>query len=86
VDLNAGGEISDRKIGTTPNALRSTNCKLDGTLSGDLRDLPLNTELNPESAGGELVECIRDDPERDEHSNEEDRSTRKERATKLGVV
>ena len=77
VDLNAGGEISDRKIGTTPNALRNRQSVRIRTPLGSSCDLPLNTELNTESAGGELAECIWNDPERDEHSGEEHRNTRK---------
>lgn len=37
-----------------------------------LRDLPLNTELDAESTGGKLAECVRDDPKWDEHADEED--------------
>lgn len=39
--------------------------------------LPLNAELDAESAGGKLAERIRDDPKRDENSNEEDKDTDK---------
>jgi len=63
-----------------------TNCKLIKNLLRSLRDLPLNTKLNPESAGSELAKCIRDDPERNERSNQEDGDTRKGRVTKSGVV
>ena len=85
VDLNAGGEISDRKIGTTPIALQNQQ-SVRNVPRERLCNLPLNTELNAESAGGELAECIRNDPERDEHSGEEDRDTRGEKIVTLGVV
>lgn len=37
-----------------------------------LHDLPLNTELDAESAGGKLAECVREDPKWNERSDEED--------------
>lgn len=46
--------------------------------------LPLDTELNEEGASGEPAERIRDNPERNECSNEEDENTGSERETKLG--
>jgi hypothetical protein len=51
-----------------------------------LYNLPLNTELNAESASGELSECIRNDPERNEHSSEENGNTRREQIIISGVV
>ena len=86
MDLNAGGEISDRKIGTTPNALRNQQSVRIRTLLESLSSLPLDTELNKESAGGELAKCIRNNPERNERSNEKNRSTGKERKIKFGEV
>jgi len=64
----------------------STDCKPIKKLLRSLRDLPLNTKLNPESAGGEPAKRIRDDPERNEHSNQEDRDTRNDKEVKLGAV
>ena len=40
-------------------------------------DLPLNTELDTESTSGKLAECVWDDPERDEYSDQEDEDTEK---------
>lgn len=76
VDLNAGGDISDRKIGMTPNALRKRQSVRIRKSLGSWCDLPLNTELNAESSSGELSECIWNDPERNENSSEEHRNTR----------
>ena len=80
VDLKAGGEISDSKIGTTPNALRKRQSVRIRTSLGKSCDLPLNTELNAESAGGELAECIWNDPERNENSGEEHGNAREKRS------
>lgn len=63
-----------------------TSCELIKKFLRGSRDLPLNTKLNPESAGRELVKCIRDDPERNEHPNQEDRDTRKGGVIKLSAV
>jgi len=70
VDLKAEGEISDSKIGTTPHALTSNQNQ--NISRSALCDLPLNAKLNAESTSGELAEGIRDDPERNERSDEED--------------
>jgi hypothetical protein len=48
-----------------------------------LRDLPLNTKLDAESTGGKFVECIREDPERNERADEENEDAEK-RKKKLG--
>ena len=37
-----------------------------------LRDLPLNPELDAESTGGKLAECVREDPKWNERADEED--------------
>lgn len=39
--------------------------------------LPLDAELDAKSTGGKLAERIRDDPKRDEHTDEEDEDTGK---------
>ena len=51
-----------------------------------LGDLPLNTKLDAESAGGKLAECMRKNPERNEHPNEEKGNARKGRKRQLGEV
>ena len=73
MDLNAGGEISASKIGTTPHALQKQRVVRTGTfIRARLHDLPLNAKLDTESTSGKLAERVRDDPEWDEHSDEED--------------
>ena len=73
MDLKAGGEISDSKIGTTPHALIPRQVVRTTTyLEVRLHDSPLNTELETKSAGGELTECARENPERDKYTDEDD--------------
>jgi len=81
VDLKAGGEISDSKIGTTPHALRKVTSgeKPERFHEINLRDLPLNAELDTKGTSGKLAERIWDDPEWNEHSDEEDKDTKIER-------
>jgi len=50
----------------------------------DLGDLPLNAKLNTELAHSELAERIRDDPERNEHSGEENAGAAKDSILRLG--
>ena len=47
------------------------------------RDLPLNNELDPGSASGELVEYIRE--KGNERSEEEDEDVERERSSQLGL-
>ena len=86
MDLNAGGEISDRKIGITPSVLTKPSRRSRNSFQRKLRNLPLDAKLNEESTSGELAECIRDDPERNEHSDEEDENAEKEGMIKLDVL
>jgi hypothetical protein len=74
VDLNAGGEISDRKIGTIPNTLRS-DLRTRASREVSHENLPLNAKLDAESTGGELAECAREDPEGNKHPNDDDENT-----------
>ena len=46
-------------------------------LEANLRDLPLNAKLDAESTSGELAKCTRDDPERNEHSDDAKANTKK---------
>ena len=80
MDLNAGGEISDKKIGTIPNTLWEKQAvKKPGHLPERIRmNLPLNTELDPKSASGELAECVWDNPERNKQSNKTDEDSREQ--------
>lgn len=50
--------------------------KLDNV---DLRDLPLNAELDAEGTCGKFAECIRDDPKWDEKSDEKDKDAENQR-------
>ena len=64
----------------TPNVLPNQRSVRIRALLESLCDLPLDTELNKESPGGELAECMWNDPERNEHPNEENKNTgRKEK-------
>lgn len=85
MDLKAGGEISDSKIGTTPHALTRPSGQNQNTPERELCDLPLNTKLETESTSGELAECIRDDPERNERSDEKDKDTGKKESSSVDL-
>jgi len=62
----------------TPNALwNERTVRTRRFLEVRLPDLPLNAELDAESASGELAECVRDDPEWDEYPDEEDANAKK---------
>jgi hypothetical protein len=77
VDLKAGGEISESKIGMTPHALTKQNRQNQTLLDTKLCDLPLNAELDAESTSCELAECAREDPEWNECSDEKDEDAKK---------
>ena len=53
------------------------NCQNQKTSRGELCVLPLNAKLYAESTSGELAECVRDDPERDEYPDKEDANAEK---------
>lgn len=71
-------------MGTTPQALRKQRAvRTRIVFNASLLDKPLNAELETESTSGKFAERVRDDPQRDEDSNEKDEDAGKERMSEI---